>query len=282
MYEGGDYSSSPAPVARVLQGASRAPLGHHTTPAGAGVHPDSFIRPPKEVFVIPWSHIDTAQIPGGEGELRLMRRGAEFSIMLGNNELMNSRLSGSEQALATLACARIRSRPASHILIGGLGMGFTLRAALAALDPKARVVVAELVPAVVAWARGPMADVHGGSLSDPRVFIEETDVGRLIRSARASYDAILLDVDNGPEGLTREANDGLYHTAGLHAARNALRPGGVVAVWSSGPDRSFAQRLRRAGFGVEENKVRANGGRGGARHVVWIATRTDSGAGKPA
>ncbi|MDJ0450840.1 spermidine synthase [Methylocystis sp. JR02] len=228
--------------------------------------------------MIPWSLIDTAQIPGGEGALRLMRRGAEFSIMLGNNELMNSRLSGSEQALATLSYERIRSCPGPSILIGGLGMGFTLRAVLAVLDPKARVVVAELVPAVVAWARGPMAELHGGSLTDPRVSIQETDVGRLIHSGRGSYDAILLDVDNGPEGLTREANDGLYHSAGLTAARKALRPGGVLAVWSCAPDRSFTQRLHKAGFGVEEIKVRANGGRGGARHVVWIATRIDRGA----
>jgi spermidine synthase len=226
--------------------------------------------------VIPWTLIDTAQIPGGAGELRLMRRGAEFSMKLGNNDLMNSRLSGSEEALATLACQRIRSGP--HILIGGLGMGFTLRAALSVLDPEARVVVAELVPAVVAWARGPMAEFHGASLADPRVSIEEADVGRLIRSARAIYDAILLDVDNGPEGLTREANDGLYHKAGLSAAWNALRPGGVLAVWSSGPDRSFTQRLRRVGFGVEEVKVRANAGRSGARHVVWIAARPEPGA----
>jgi spermidine synthase len=225
--------------------------------------------------VIPWSLIDTAQIPGGGGELRLMRRGGEFSIMLGNNELMNSRLSGSEQALATLSCERIHLRPRPTLLIGGLGMGFTLRAALAVLDSKAKVVVAELVPAVVAWARGPMAELHGGSLTDPRVSIRESDVSQLIHAARTAYDAILLDVDNGPEGLTREANDGLYHKAGLIAARKALRPGGVLAVWSSGPDRSFTQRLRGAGFGVEEIKVRANGGRGGARHVIWIATRID-------
>jgi spermidine synthase len=225
--------------------------------------------------VIPWSLIDTAQIPGGEGDLRLMRRGSEFSIMLGNNELMNSRLSGSEQALATLTCERLHSRPAPRILIGGLGMGFTLRAVLEVLSAKGSVVVAELVPEVVAWARGPMADLHGASLTDPRVSIQETDVVRLIRSARASYDAILLDVDNGPEGLTREANDSLYHAAGLMAARAALHPGGVLAVWSSGPDRSFTQRLHRAGFAVEEIKVRANGKRGGARHVVWVATRVE-------
>lgn len=225
--------------------------------------------------MIPWSLIDTAQIPGGEGALRLMRRGAEFSIMLGGNELMNSRLSGSEEALATLSCERI-SRAEPRILIGGLGMGFTLRAVLAVTAPKAQVVVAELVPAVVAWARGPMAALHGSSLTDPRVSIQEADVGQLIRAARASYDAILLDVDNGPDGLTREANDGLYHMAGLTAARAALRPGGVLAVWSSGPDRNFTKRLQSAGFGVEEIRVRANGRSGGARHVVWIATHGGS------
>lgn len=227
--------------------------------------------------MIPWSLIDTAQIPGGESALRLMRRGAEFSIMLGQNELMNSRLSGSEEALATLACGRLPARPDPRILIGGLGMGFTLRAALAVLNPQARVVVAELVPAVVAWARGPMAELHGASLTNPRVSILEEDVGRVIRTSRAPFDAILLDVDNGPEGLTRAANDGLYDTTGLTAARDVLRPGGVLAVWSSGPDRSFTERLRRAGFGVEEIKARANGKRGGARHVVWIATRIDRG-----
>ena len=229
--------------------------------------------------MIPWSLLDAAQIPGGEGELRLMRRGAEFSIMLGNIELMNSRVSGSEEALATLSCERIQARPQPRILIGGLGMGFTLRGALAVLDSKARITVAELVPAVVAWARGPMAEVFGASLTDPRVGIEETDVGRLIRSGRSTYDAILLDVDNGPEGLTREANDRLYHKAGLSAARLALRPGGVLAVWSSGPDRNFTPRLRTVGFHVDEVKVRANGPRGGARHVVWIATRREAGAG---
>ncbi len=232
--------------------------------------------------MIPWALLDTASIPGGGGQLRLKRRGAEFSIMLGDNELMNSRLSGSEQALATLACEKIHARPGPRILIGGLGMGFTLRAALAVLDAKAQVIVVELVPAVVAWARGPMADVHGTSLTDPRVTIEECDVGRLIRTSRASYDAILLDVDNGPEGLTRDANDGLYHKAGLSAARESLRPGGVLAVWSAEPDRGFAGRLRRAGFDVAEVRVRANGGRGGARHVIWVATRIEAGARRPA
>ena len=224
--------------------------------------------------MIPWSLIDKAPIPGGAGELRLMRRGDEFSIRLGNNELMNSRLSGSEEALATLSLERIQSNAAPQVLIGGLGMGFTLRAALTVLRPQARVVVAELVPAVVAWARGPMGALHGASLDDPRVSIEEGDVARLIRAGASRYDAILLDVDNGPEGLTRDANNSLYNKAGLAAARAALKPGGVLAVWSSsGPDEAFKHRLRQASFGVEEIKVRARGGRGGARHIVWIATR---------
>jgi spermidine synthase len=228
--------------------------------------------------VIPWSLLDTAQVPGGGCEIRLMRRGAEFSIVLGHNELMNSRLGGSEEALATIACARIRSRQGPRILIGGLGMGFTLRAALAALEADARIVVAELVPAVVGWARGAMAEVFGKSLTDPRVSIREADVSHLIRSNPSTFDAILLDVDNGPEGLTREANDALYDLEGLSAARATLRPGGVLAVWSSRPDLNFTRRLRKTGFAVDEVRVRANGSRGGARHVIWIATRTDPSA----
>jgi spermidine synthase len=221
--------------------------------------------------MIPWLNVDTAQVPGG-GKLRLRRRGAEFSISLvGQNELMNSRLSATEQALATIACEKIRGRERPSILIAGLGMGFTLRAALVVLGQQARIVVAELVPAVVAWARGPMADVFGGSLADPRVRIRTADVGSLIRRERSAFDAILLDVDNGPAGLTRTTNDGLYDAAGLSAAHAALRPGGVLAVWSAGPDAEFARRLRQAGFALEEARVRANA----ARHVIWIATRTD-------
>ena len=220
--------------------------------------------------MLPWIPIDTAPIPGG-GELRLKQRGEEFSIMLGDNELMNSRLSGSEEALATLSAARISPNVAPKILIGGLGMGFTLRAALKALPPSARVEVAELVPAVIAWARGPMAKVFAGSLNDSRVTIREGDVGQMIRSG-AAYDSILLDVDNGPDGLTRKANDGLYDAPGLAAARKALKPGGVLAVWSSGPDEDFSRRLRKAGFAVEEVRVRAGRSRG-ARHVIWLAVR---------
>jgi spermidine synthase len=184
---------------------------------------------------------------------------------------MNSRLSGSEEALATLTCARLLT-PRPHVLIGGLGMGFTLRAALAALGPDARVTVAELVPAVIAWARGPLAPLFAGSLDDARVGVHAGDVRALISGAPASFDAILLDVDNGPDGLTVASNDSLYDLPGLGAARAALRPGGILAVWSSGPSETFARRLRQSGFAVEEVPVRATGKRG-ARHVIWLATR---------
>ena len=225
--------------------------------------------------MVPWLLLDTADMPGGGGELRLKQRGREFSIMLGAIELMNSRLSGSEEALATLVCERLQPRRAPEILVGGLGMGFTLRAALSALGPDARIVVAELVPAIIAWARGPMAEIFGGSLGDPRLALHEGDVGPYIAAHSTRFDAILPDVDNGPEGLTRRANDSIYDLAGLMAARTALRPGGILAVWSSGPDATFTQRLRRTGFHVEEIGLRATGGKRGARHVIWIATRPD-------
>ena len=220
----------------------------------------------------PWSHLDTAQVPGG-GKLRLMQRGAEFSIRLDSNELMNSRLTATEQALATIACEKVRTRVQQKVLIGGLGMGFTLRAALVVLGQDSQIIVAELVPAVVAWARGPMATLFGDSLTDPRVRIRETDVSEMIRAARSEYDAILLDVDNGPEGITREANDRLYDLDGLTSAYMALRPGGVLAVWSSTPDTKFTARLNMTGFDVVENPLRAKGPQGGAKHFVWTATR---------
>lgn len=222
--------------------------------------------------MIPWVQLDSAEMPDGGGAIRLKRRGAEFSIMLGATELMNSRLSGSEEALARLSCERIGARPSAHIMIGGLGMGFTLRAALAALPATARVTVAELVPAVVRWARGPMAELFDDCLDDPRVTIWEGDVGTLIRSSPAAYDAVLLDVDNGPEGLTRRANDALYDVSGLARARGSLRPGGMLAVWSSARDAAFTKRLKQAGFAVEEVKVRANNKRG-ARHTIWLAIK---------
>ncbi|MBX5156030.1 MULTISPECIES: hypothetical protein [unclassified Rhizobium] len=226
--------------------------------------------------MLPWIQLDSATIPGENGELRLKRRGGEFSIMLGANELMNSRLSGSEEALATLSWERIKAHPKPRILIGGLGMGFTLRAALAVLPEDAGVTVAELVPAVVAWARGPMTEVFKGCLDDPRVGIHQGDVGEAIRAGKAAYDAILLDVDNGPDGLTRKSNDRLYDFAGLRAARDALRPGGALAVWSSGPDPDFTSRLKDSGFSVDAVNTRANGKRGGARHVIWLAVKATS------
>ena len=224
--------------------------------------------------MIPWLQIDTARVPGADVELRLMRRGAEFSMMLGQNELMNSRLSGSEEALATLACRRIEAVKRPSLLIGGLGMGFTLRAALAVLGADARITVAELVPAVIAWARGPMANVFGDSLDDPRASILSADVIEVIQSRASAFDAILLDVDNGPEGLIRKANDALYDPKGLTAIRRALRRGGVLAVWSSGPHPLFSKRLRDAGFDVSEVAVRATAKRRGARHVIWFATKS--------
>ncbi|TPP11895.1 hypothetical protein [Rhizobium glycinendophyticum] len=220
--------------------------------------------------MLPWIQLDTAKIPGG-GELRLKQRGTEFSIMLGTNELMNSRLSGSEEALATLAFERIADHKRPHILIGGLGMGFTLRAALAVLPQDAKVTVAELVPAVVDWARGPMAEIYQGSLDDPRVTIHVGDVGALIAKSRGQFDAILLDVDNGPDGLTREENDDLYAYDGIRKSKNALTRGGVLGVWSSGPDPRFTQRLKGCGYVVEEIPVRAGRTGRGKKHVIWMA-----------
>lgn len=226
-----------------------------------------------ESDVIPWTTLDTAVLPDGSGDLRLKQRGTEFSIMLGSNELMNSRLSGSEEALARLVCDRLAGRKRPNILIGGLGMGFTLRAALAHLPAEAQVEVAELLPAVVAWARGPMAALFAGCLDDARVRVNVTDVAAAIANGKGRHDAILLDVDNGPEGLTVAGNDQLYGAAGLHAAKAALRPGGILAVWSSGPDHGFTRRLRQAGFTTEEVTARARRTGGGARHVIWLATR---------
>ena len=215
--------------------------------------------------------IDTAAVSGGE-DLRLFRRGDDYMIVLDRNELMNSRMSGSEEALATMTCERLDS-PAPRLLIGGYGMGFTLRAALGVLPADARVTVAELVPEIIAWARGPMATLTAGGLDDPRVHLAMGDVARAIEIARSDYDAILLDVDNGPDGLTRAGNDGLYSARGLASAKLALKPGGILAVWSAAPDTAFARRLRNAGFDTDEVAVRARSNGKGARHVIWFARK---------
>jgi spermidine synthase len=223
--------------------------------------------------MIPWVHVDTASLPGG-GELRLMQRGSEFSIMTGPVTLMNSRMSGSEIALAELVCDRLRARRNCRMLIGGYGMGFTLRAALSGLATSAEVVVAELVPAIIKWARGPMAGLTADCLDDPRVRVWEVDVAGLIASAQSRFDAILLDVDNGPDALSRSTNGRLYDLLGLRAARKALRPGGLLAIWSAAPDKAFKRCLGHAGFVVDEIVARANKGRGG-RYVIWIATNAE-------
>jgi spermidine synthase len=219
----------------------------------------------------PWKLLDSAPIPGSDAETRLYQRAAEFSIRVDRYELMNSRVYASEDALSELGCARIRARPQARVLIGGLGMGYSLKTALAALSDDAQVVISELVPAVVTWNREFLGHLAEHPLRDPRVSVRQQDVGRVIRAAKAEYDAILLDVDNGPEGLTRKSNDALFARAGLMAARAALRPGGVLGVWSCSPDRAFVQRLRRSGFEVEEVAVRARGHGQGARHTIWLA-----------
>ncbi len=220
--------------------------------------------------------LDTAPIPGGD-ELRLFRRalkGAdEYSIMLGRIELMNSRLSGSEEALATLTCDRLAVKN-PRILIGGYGMGFTLRAALSVLPPQAHVEVAELIPAIVQWARGPMADLSQKCLDDSRVQVTVGDVCDIIARADRDYDAILLDVDNGPDGLTHEANDRLYSMAGLATAKKALRSNGILAIWSSEGDSKFTSRLHKSGFAVDEKSVAARSNGKGAKHRIWLAQNT--------
>lgn len=216
--------------------------------------------------------LGTALVPGGE-PLRLFRRGDDFMIVLDRNELMNSRMSGSEEALATMTCERLHVRDAPKLLIGGYGMGFTLRAALAMLPPKARVTVAELVPEIIAWAKGPMSHLTAGCMDDARVDVIVSDVASLIGTAHQSYDAILLDVDNGPDGLTRLANDQLYSSRGLTAAKAALAAKGVLAVWSAAPDAAFSRRLKDAGFVVEEVRVRARANGKGPQHVIWFARK---------
>jgi spermidine synthase len=220
-----------------------------------------------------WELLDRVPVPESDSVMSLLRRANEFAILVDGRQLMSSLVHGSEDALAELACARLPARDEARVLIGGLGMGFTLAAALRCLGPEASVVVAELVPGTIRWNRGPIGHVAGNPLDDPRATVVEEDVAARIRGAEASWDAILLDVDNGPAALSRASNAWLYAWQGLEAAHRALRPGGVLAVWSAAPDRGFTRRVQRAGFAVEEVEVRSRGSKGGHRHVVWIGVR---------
>lgn len=207
-------------------------------------------------------------------DMALTLRDTEYVILVGGKPLMSSRMHGSEEALAALACADARLRKHPRVLVGGLGMGFTLRATLDLLPPGATVIVAELVPAVVDWNRTHLAPLAGRPLDDPRVQVEMGDVGARLRRERSAFDAILLDVDNGPESFTTGSNDTLYDNAGVAAAHAALRKGGRLAVWSAWEDRKFEQRLRHYGFTVTVERVRARLKQGGPRHTIFIGTRT--------
>ncbi|HEX7821861.1 MAG TPA: spermidine synthase [Sphingobium sp.] len=221
--------------------------------------------------------VDVADIPGG-GQLQLLRCGDAFSIHFGSDELMGSMVRDSEQALATLVCERLlacdaRGDGPAAVLIGGLGMGFTLGAALGALPSTATVVVAELVPKVETWARGPLAHIFGDHLSDQRLSLEIRDVHDVIDDASARFDAIMLDVDNGPDGLIHIPNERLYCNWGLRAAHSALKPHGVLAIWSAYTDAAFVERLEKAGFDVEEVSMQANPGDDDRQNIIWLASR---------
>lgn len=217
--------------------------------------------------------IDTADIPGG-GQLRLLRRGVDFSIRFGADELMGNMDRHSEEALATLTCERLGNREGT-MLIGGLGMGFTLGAALAAFPANATIVVSELVPKVVTWAGGPLAHLFGDYLADPRVSLEVADVHDVIVRSPGRFDAIMLDVDNGPDGLIALANDRLYCNWGLRAAYTALRPGGLLAIWSAYPDLAFVERLKKAGFAVEQVNIPACDYDPDDQYVIWFASKPE-------
>ncbi|WP_421855385.1 spermidine synthase [Novosphingobium sp.] len=220
--------------------------------------------------------VDTAFVPDGS-RLRLIRSGTDFAILLDDNELMSTDLSASEGVLASAVCAELGSRYPVHMLIGGYGMGYTLRSALRALGGDAEVTVAEIVPKIVEWAKGPMARITDGCLDDPRVQLVQHDVAFLIESAAQGYDCILLDVDNGPEGLTRGANDWLYSPEGLAAARSALKEGGILGVWSASHDDRFAGTLARSGFAVtaiETDRGPESSPTGQSeRHVIIMAVK---------
>jgi spermidine synthase len=221
--------------------------------------------------VKPWELLGQTRTPEGE-EMTLTRHGSEYVILAGGQALMSSRMHGSEESLAMFACARARTLETPCCLVGGLGMGFTLRAALDLLPPDATVVVSELVPALVEWNRGPLGALARHPLRDKRVVLEVGDVGALLCGKPGRFDAILLDVDNGPSAFTASSNADLYGDRGLAVARAALRPDGVLGVWSSREDRRFEQRLRYAGFDVTVERVRGRLKKGGPRHTIFIGT----------
>ena len=222
----------------------------------------------------PWVLLDTAQVPGNDGELQLYQRDEDFSIkIVGRGELMNSRVHNSEDVLAQHTCEKIKDRAKPRMLIGGLGMGFTLAASLKHIGEQGEVVVAELVPAVVKWNQGPLGEHAGYPINDARVTVRLGDVSKILKAEQNAYDAILLDVDNGPEGLTRKKNNWLYSEDGLIESYTALRPKGVLAVWSAGPAPEFLQRLKKVGFKVKEKRVHAHTGSKGAKHVIWFAQK---------
>jgi spermidine synthase len=224
-----------------------------------------------EAAVIPVELVDTADLPDG-GQLRLLQRGDDFSIRFGSEELMGNSVRHSEEALATLGCRHLTGR-GGEVLIGGLGMGFTLGAALDVLPSNAKITVAELVPKIVAWAQGPLAAIFGTKLADPRVSVEMADVHDVIVRDAGRFDAILLDVDNGPDGLIHIANERLYCNWGLRAAHAALKPGGVLAVWSAYQAPAFVECLRRADFEVDEIEIEAYPGEPNGMHFIWLAAR---------
>ncbi len=225
--------------------------------------------------MIPWKLLGTAKTSRNGAELRLYQRDGEFSIKADNQELMNSQVHGSEDALAKLACERFAHRPEVRALIGGLGLGYTLRAALDELNHDAEVVVAEIVPEVLEWNRDYLGHLAGSPLEDRRVDVRVTDVAEIIESGKVDYNAIMLDVDNGPQAMTQEGNDWIYSFDGLESLYRALRPKGVLSIWSTDSDPSFTKRLLKTGFKVEEVTVRARGGKkGGGHYVVWVATRS--------
>lgn len=227
----------------------------------------------EEKIVIPWEEIDRAKVPGQKEDIILRKRGQEFSIRIAETELMNSRVHGSEDALAKLTCNCIKTKSNPKILIGGLGMGYTLAAALEQSKPDTQIIVAELIPAVVKWNQEHLGHLAGNPLEDKRVVVEKVDVAKIIRQKKSAWDAILLDVDNGPEGLTRKANDFLYNRSGLNTFFLALRPGGILSVWSSKDDETFTRRLRQCGFQIKIQTVRARKTGKGARHIIWLAEK---------